>query len=761
MTEHSSPPTLELLRDIVVDASRARSLEEQVDRIVHQVHQVFKVAVCSLYLMENEEQALRLIASQGLDQSAVGQVKLALGDGLIGTIAESQLPLLLDRASSHPAYRYFPETGEQAFDAFLGVPIVHLGNTLGVLVLQDAPPRQFDDEEEAFLVTISAQLSSSLLRWSTGPRGSTGSRRLPIHIDGIRGAPGVAIGRLHFVHGGLDQFSDTGTAVIDPQQELNKLLDAIARTLTDLDNARERLHSTVSTDVLAVFDFYKLMLGSEQLTKAAEQQILQGESAISALRSSVNECALAFETMADPYFQARGEDVRNIGNRLFNALLGNERQLAVDASEVVLIGDLVSVTDIGQFEPWQLAGLVCMKGSALSHTVVLANALGVPAVMGTGKIDGLLEGDTVAIDGHRGRLFIDPPPLLLSEYRQLIAQQQQQQAVYLQVRDLPAETLDGFRMRLMANSGLLADSSPGLDRGAEGIGLYRSEFPFMTRPNFPSEEEQLEVYRQLLSSYQPRPVTIRTLDIGGDKPLPYFSYEEENPGLGWRGIRFTLDNRPVFITQLRAMLRANAEGHNLRILLPMVSRVDEVKDTLELLNAAVSQLSAEGLAFHRPPLGIMVEVPAAIPLLSFIAPHIDFISVGSNDLTQFLLAVDRNNPRVASRYDPLHPAVLHTLVALLREARRLQLEVSVCGEMAADPLAVMLLLGMGVEMLSMSSFSLPKIKYLIRHLSHADAKRWLNQALQLDHERKIREMLGAELEQQQLGYLLAPTDAQP
>ncbi len=753
------PPSLELLRHIIVDASRARNQAQQVDCIVKHVQQIFSVPVCSLYLIDSERHELRLIATLGLNQRSVDNLKLAFGEGLIGTIAESQLPLLLDRASSHPDYLYFPETGEAKFEAFLGVPIIHLGDTLGVLVVQDSPPRQFDDEDEAFLITISAQLASSLLRWPSS-QATDLSEALPRQIKGIKGAPGVAIGHIHFVSVELHHFSVDNTVQVDSQQELTEFQSAVTKTIVDLDAARKRLRYSVSEDVLEVFDFYKLMLGSEQLTKKTELRISEGETAINALRSTVDECALIFESMDDIYFRAKGEDVRNIGNRLFKALLQVSQGQVTDASNIVLIGDLVSVADIGQFEPGQLAAIVCMNGSALSHTALLASALGIPAVMGTGDISGLKEGDTIAVDGYQGRLIANPGDAVLKAFNELIKQQQQQDRLYLQFRDQPAETVDGYRIRLLANTGLLADISPGLERGAEGIGLYRTEIPFMARDNFPSEEEQLEIYLHLLSAYHPHPVSMRTLDIGGDKPLPYFSFREDNPALGWRGIRFTLDNRPVFISQLRAMLRANASLHNLRVLLPMVSRVDEVLDTLELINTAAEQLSKEGLSFHRPQLGIMVEVPAAIMLLPFIAPHIDFISIGSNDLSQYILAVDRNNPRVCSRFDLLHPAVLHTIVALVQQAKELHLNISLCGEMASDPLAVMLLIGMGIEVLSMNSCSLPKIKYLIRHIHRRDAEQWLNLALKLDHETKIRELLTLNLEKLQLHDLLDPPEGQ-
>jgi phosphotransferase system enzyme I (PtsI)/phosphotransferase system enzyme I (PtsP) len=322
------------------------------------------------------------------------------------------------------------------------------------------------------------------------------------------------------------------------------------------------------------------------------------------------------------------------------------------------------------------------------------------------------------------------------------------------LKDHPAITPDGFRVRLYANTGLLTDISPGLERGAEGIGLYRSEIPFMVHANFPTEEEQFQIYRNVLTAYTGKPVHMRTLDIGGDKALPYFSFTEQNPSLGWRGIRFTLDNAPIFMTQLRAMLRASEGMDNLRVLLPMVSRVDEVDGFQELLTDACNQLAEEGHHIARPAVGIMVEVPAAVALLPFIARRIDFISIGSNDLAQYLLAVDRNNPRVSGMFDNLHPAVIHEIHRITTEARQFDLPVGLCGEMASDPLAVVLLLGMGVDTLSMNAFNLLRIKWLIRSMPRTVAEKVLERALDLEHEDEIRSLTKEMLVEHELGELV-------
>jgi len=749
-----SSPSLSLLREIVVEASRSASLDEQVDCVVRKVHEAMRAEVCSLYL-SNGSAELLLLATVGLDRRVAGRLRLAVGEGLVGTIAAKQLALRLEKASGHPAYRYFPESGEEAFEAFLGVPVVHLGRTLGVLVLQDREPRSFDDEDEAFLYTVATQLASTLERWSKAPpahrRSGLGRER---RITGARGAPGIAIGRLHLVHNelALAAIDEEG---VDAESELERLRGAVQRTLEGLDTTIEQLRSTVAADVLEVFEFYKLMLVDEKLVTVAEHRIVAGHSAAGALRAAVEECANAFQSLSDPYFRARAEDVHHLGDRLFKALSGDGPELADNGSDIVLVGKVVSVGDIAHYRPDRLAGIISMTGSPFSHTAVLANALGIPAVMDTGEIADLCEGEVVALDGYHGVVTLEPGLVRLAEYGKLIEQEKLLDAELLTLRDEPAVTTDGFRVTLLANTGLLADSTPGLERGAEGIGLYRSEIPFMIRADFPSEDEQAEIYGQILATYAPRPVTMRTLDVGGDKPLPYLEFEEENPSLGWRGIRFTLDNKAVFLTQLRAMLRADVGRGNLRILLPMVTRVDEVTGTLDLLDAAVEELRGSGHQVWRPPVGIMVEAPAAIALLDLIAPHVDFISIGSNDLSQYVLAVDRNNPRVAGRFDHLHPAVLRTIAGVVKEARRLRLPVSVCGEMASDPEAVVALLGMRINTLSMSSFNLPRIKNLIRHLSLSGARACLEELLRLDDEKAVRRRAAQEMEARGIGRVMA------
>jgi phosphotransferase system enzyme I (PtsP) len=365
-----------------------------------------------------------------------------------------------------------------------------------------------------------------------------------------------------------------------------------------------------------------------------------------------------------------------------------------------------------------------------------------------------MEGAAIAIDGYQGQVFMRPTASILCEFQRLIAAEQELAAGLETLRQLPAETLDGAKVPLYANSGLVSDIRTALERGAEGIGLYRSEFTFMLYESFPSEDEQYRIYHQVLEAFAPKPVIMRTLDIGGDKGLAYFPVAEDNALLGWRGIRVCLDHPEIFLTQLRAMLRADVDLHNLRLLLPMISSPAEVDQARFLLNRACCELRQEGYAVTQPPLGVMLEVPAAIYQMASLAQRVDFFSIGTNDLTQYLLAVNRNNARVATLWDCLHPAVIRAVYAAVQEGHRYAKPVGVCGEMAGDPLTAILLLGMGSDTLSMVPPSLSRIKWVIRSFSHDYASKLLSEVLSMEDAREVRALLNKALQQVGLGALI-------
>ena len=410
---------------------------------------------------------------------------------------------------------------------------------------------------------------------------------------------------------------------------------------------------------------------------------------------------------------------------------------------------------LGEVPHDALTGLVSVQGSSNSHVAILARALGIPTVMGAVDLPfQKLSGKTLIVDGNLGLVYSSPTQELLDYYTAVVEEEQEFSEGLEAISELPCITPDNYRIPLWVNTGLMTDAVRSLDRGAEGVGLYRTEIPFMIRDRFPSESEQEIIYRQQLEAFAPKPVTMRTLDIGGDKSLTYFPIKEDNPFLGWRGIRVTLDHPEIFLVQVRAMLKASVGLDNLRIMLPMISSVFEVEEALHLIHRAHAEVLSEGLPVAMPPVGVMVEVPAAVYMVKDLAQRVDFLSIGSNDLVQYLLAVDRNNPRVSDLYHSFHPAVLHALQRVVDDAHREGITVGICGEMAGDPAAAVLLMAMGFDMLSMSAVNLLKVKWVLRRITMDGAKKILSDLMKHDNPQVIRSSLELALCREGMGKVL-------
>jgi len=394
----------------------------------------------------------------------------------------------------------------------------------------------------------------------------------------------------------------------------------------------------------------------------------------------------------------------------------------------------------------KLAGIVSAKGSGHSHVAILARAMGIPSAMGIQDLPfSELDGKEIIVDGYNGRVYSNPSDELRERYMEIVREEEQLTEGLATIKDLPCETLDGHRLELWVNTGLMTDVLRSIERGAEGIGLFRTEVPFLLRDRFPTEREQTEIYRQQLEAFHPKTVNMRTLDIGGDKPLPYFPIKEENPFLGWRGIRVSMDHPEIFIAQVRAMMKASVGLDNLQIMLPMISNMNEVDYSVRLINRAYQELLEEGLEVVKPKIGAMIEIPGMMYMVHSLAERIDFISVGSNDLSQYLLAVDRNNPRVSGIYSTFHPAVLHALKHIAEEVHEVELKASVCGEMAGNPGAAVLLMAMGYDMLSMSATSLLKVKSVIRNVTYEQAQELLDKVLDEEDTEAVKALVDIEL----------------
>ncbi|PAU76654.1 phosphoenolpyruvate--protein phosphotransferase [Halomonas salipaludis] len=752
---------LDVLRRIVQEVNSARTLEAALSTMVRRIRKAMRTDVCSFYLFDTDQQRLVLNDTIGLHSRAVGQVSLRLGEGLVGLVGQREEPLNLEDAPSHPLFRYFEETGEERYSSFLGVPIIHQRRMLGVLVVQQQDKRRFDEGDEAFLVTMAAQLAGVLAHaLATGglTRASRGDGQAM--FTGVAASPGMVIGEALVISPPADLDNVPDLVPTDVDYEIKRLKDAIYRVRDEIRAAGERLASRISAQELALFEVYQEMLSEAALGQEVVKRIREGQWAPGALADVVRRHVQYLERVDDNYLRERAADIRDLGRRVL-AHLQEESPQTPDtfAERTVLVGDEISVATLGEVPRDKLAGLVSVRGSSTSHVAILARAMGIPTVLGMVDLPlPRLNGTKVVLDGHRGRLFVRPGAELESHYRALIAEEDALTAVLEHEQDLPSETPDGYAMPLMVNTGLAVDAVASLKPRISGVGLYRTEVPFMITERFPGEQEQIRLYRDQLESFAPLPVVMRTLDIGGDKDLPYFPIDEANPFLGWRGIRVTLDHPEVLMVQLRAMLKASEGLDNLQVLLPMVTNVDEVDAALRLLDRALEEIAEEGVKVPRPKVGVMLEVPATLYQLAALAERADFFSVGSNDLTQYLLAVDRNNPRVAELYDACHPAVLAALERLAKESAALQMPVSVCGELAGDPAGALLLMGMGFDALSMNAPSLPRVRAAIRRVPLPAAQSLVSETLALESPAKVRAHLAARLGEWQLAHLLPPRD---
>lgn len=752
---------LDTLRRIVQEVTAAKDLDQALEVIVVRMKKAMAVDVCSIYLVDKSLDENVLMATDGLNAEAVGVVRLKKNQGLIGLVGEREEPVNLDDAPAHPRYQYFPESGEERYHSFLGVPIVHHRQLQGVLVVQRHSKKHFSEDKVTFMVTIAAQLAGAIAHAEvSGGINGLNKKSHGTHdgapLKGQSGSAGVAIGTavVNYALANLDAIPDRPAG--DVKYEIHLFKTAVADVRKDIQSMLTRMKKILPAEDRALFDAYLMMLEGDAITGEVIRRIKQDNWASGALRETIVEHIRVFDAMEDEYLRERADDVRDLGRRILEKLRTKDPQKPKKfPTRTVLVGDEITASMLAEVPIKRLAGVVSKRGSQTSHVAILARAMGVSAVMGVDDLPvSRMDGRSIIVDGYAGRVYIDPSHAIREEYKHLLREEAELSKELRELRELPAITPDNIGIPLYVNSGLLADVSPSRKSGAEGIGLYRTEFPFMVRDRFPGEDEQFHIYRQVLKSFSPAPVTLRTLDVGGDKALPYFPITEDNPFLGWRGIRISLDHPEIFLVQLRAMLRASAGLSNMNILFPMISSVAEVDDALRLLRRAHHELIDTGVSINMPRVGVMIEVPSAVYQVRELARRVNFISVGTNDLTQYLLAVDRNNARVADLYDSLHPSVLRAMQQIVEGAKAEKTPVSVCGEMAGDPAAVILLLGMGIDNLSMSAANLPRVKWVIRTFTRRKARLLLKEALTLEYAHSIRSFLNAALEDAGLGGLV-------
>ncbi len=742
------------LQRIVQEVNRAPNVENALDLITGSLIRDLTADACSIFLARKDDPGVMVLqASSGLNPQIVGKIELRLGEGLIGTIAERAEAFNLVDAPTHKKFLLVPESGETDYPIYLGVPIIAHRKVLGVISVQRAE-NAFNEDEEAYLTTLAAQLATSIERAESLGQFSTPQKRHVIR--GVAGAPGMAIGEALVLNRGVNLESVPDRRADDVDAELKSFREAVGKVRDELFEQAELMRASLPEEECALFLAYAQMLGGGSLIDDTEAAIGAGNWAPSSWRDTVEQHAHVFAQMEDAYLAERANDIRDLGLRVLRKLMLEQNPYLDLPERTILVGDNVAASDLADLPIECLAGIVSAHGSSSSHVAILAHALGIPAVMGVPNLPvKQLDGAHLVVDGYNGSVFINPSKAILKEYGQYLEEEAAIEQDLLGLKGQPAITLDQHRVTLLVNTGLMSDYTPSLRSGAEGVGLYRTEIPFQVRDRFPSEEEQYQIYRGVLHTFRGMPVVLRTLDVGGDKPLSYFPINEANPFLGWRGVRITLDHPEIFITQVRAMIRANRGIGNLSILLPMISGKSELDDSLLLINRARDEIEEEsGEHIELPKIGAMIEVPSAVYQIEDICRLVDFVSIGTNDLTQYLLAVDRNNENVAELYSSLHPAVLKAIRQIFEGAARCGTPVSVCGELAGDPLGVMALLGIGIDSLSMSVGSLLRAKKVINSFSQDELGDMLLQAVALPDAAGVRQMYSGKLDERGLGGLI-------
>ena len=734
---------LDQLRSIVQAVNSARDLKSALELIVSRVSTALGTQVCSVYLFDADMGAHVLMASEGLKAESVGRVSLQTGEGLVGLVAKHAEPINLSDASKHPSFFYLQDTGDEEFNSFLGVPIIHHRAVLGVLVVQQRERRRFDEGEEAFLITLSAQLSAVIaLAEATGAiegLSPSGQKTADTVFPGVSGSSGVAMGKavVVFPHADLNQIPQRPAK--DIEHEVSFFKTCLEAVRNDINELYDKLAGQIPEEERQLFNVYARMLDDNALGNEVVARIREGIWAQGALAYVANEHVRSFEAMSDAYLRERAVDIKDLCSRVLFYLQAREPVEIEYQDDTILVSEELTPSMLAEAPKEKLKGLISVKGSGNSHVAILARTMGIPTVMGAVNLPySQLEGRSLVVDGYRGEVITSPSAELRARYQEVLKEQDRLVAGLEVIKDEPCETTDGHRVKLWVNTGLMSDVMQSLDLGAEGIGLFRTEVPFLLSERFPSEQEQYQIYREQLQAFAPKLVTMRTLDVGGDNALSDFPVEEANPFLGWRGIRVPLDHPEIFMAQIRAMLRASEGLNNLQIMLPMISNVSEVEKAQELIKKAHRELTQEGVKVDYPAVGVMIELPAAVYQTAELARRVDFVSVGSNDLTQYLLAVDRNNPRVANLYSAFHPAVISALKQVVSLAKQEGKPVSICGEMAGDPGAALLLIAMGFDVLSMNASTLLKVKSVVRSVSMEVAKDLLEQVSELDDAQTIR-----------------------
>ena len=708
---------LRRLREVMAEPVAA---QKRLDKIVQIIAANMVAEVCSIYVMRPGD-ILELYATEGLKREAVHKSTLKSGEGLVGTIAHQAIGLNLPDAQHHPAFKYLPETGEEIYNAFLGVPIMRGGTVIGVLVVQNRTRRHYTEEEEEALQTTAMVLAEVIaageLREVASEVAADVAHVRNHHLRGDSLAEGVALG-FAVLH--EPRVVIQNMIAEDVPREKRRLEDAIAQLRAHVDELLDGSDAQRATEYSDVLETIRMFAHDKGWVTRLREAIDTGLTAEAAVERVQNDNRARMMRTPDPYLRDRMHDLDDLSNRLLRSLTGaiaTASRTDLPANSIVISRNM-GPAELLDYDRTKLRGVVLEEGGRNSHVAIVARALGIPAVgQAAGLIDLVDTGSPVIIDGGTGEVFVRPSKDLQRAYAEKIRFYARKQAQYAALRDEPAEMKSGGRIELNINAGLIVDLPHLHDSGADGVGLYRTELQFMLASRFPRLSQQIRHYSQIIEQAKGKPVTFRTLDIGADKVLPYLRQpKEENPALGWRSIRMALDRPALLRLQLRALMMAGA-GIPMKIMFPMIADVEEYKSAIAVVEIEKAHLLKRGHVLPTPlKLGVMIEVPSLLWQLDHLLPIVDFASIGSNDLVQFLFASDRGNPKLAGRYDALSPAALGAMRLIVEKAEKHKKPVTLCGELGGRPLEAMGLIGVGLTSISMVPSAIGPVKAMVRSL---------------------------------------------
>ena len=721
-----------LLRQLRETMAEPLASQDRLDKIVDLIADNMRADVCSFYVLRDDS-ALELFATHGLKPESVHMTTLRLGEGLVGLIAAEAEPLNLENAPAHPGFAYRPETGEDPFSAFLGVPVLRAGQTLGVLVVQNRDHRIFgEDEIEAMLTTatILAEMVATSDFDSLIKPGQDIDLRRPRSFNGTGFTDGIALGQvvLHDPRVVVENF-----IAEDTEQELRRLAAALDTMRLSIDNMLSHGDMQSFSDHREILESYRMFAHDRGWVDRLTEAIENGLTAEAAVERVQNDTRARMMRSTDPYIKERLHDLDDLANRLLRILTGNGHAMGMKElpDNAILVARNMGPAELLEYDRARLRGIVLEEGGPTAHVAIIARSLGLVAV---GQAENVVamseEGDDIIVDGPAGTVHLRPTPDVEQTYVDKVRLTAKRQAHYLELRDRPSVTRDGVGITLLHNSGLVADLPMLDDTGAAGVGLFRTELQFMIASKLPRLGEQVELYREAMRLTRGKPIVFRLLDIGGDKVIPYLrSAAEENPAMGWRSLRLALDRPGLLRIQIRALLQA-AGGAPLKILVPMVTDAWEFRQTRLVVEKEVERLRNGGEKVPETlELGAMIEVPSLLWELDHLLPDADFVSIGSNDLVMFLTAADRSNPRVAGSYDPIALPRLRALRHIVEMCRRYDVPVTMCGELAGKPVEALALMAIGMTRLSMSPPSIGPIKEMVLGLELEPIRRSVCTAL--------------------------------